>query len=204
MVPIPVPVSAQSVIIYAMVLYDADRIVREVDWATFVEPGGAWLEVGDYVFTVDRDSDAESLFLTLDASREALRRAAPADACRMTIRRASGEAVRVNDKLIVDSRREGHSVFVQIDLKPGQHRLTMEFPFIGYFPPREFSTEFGCREGQNIYAHLETKLVPTGETGVFVNKFRTEGAIEIEEELPAGFFDYRKILYQSGKWLIQP
>jgi hypothetical protein len=187
-----------------MVLYDADGIVREVDWGTFREPGGAWLEVGDYIFTVLRDSDAESLFLKLEASREELQRAAPADGCRITIRRASDEAVRVDGKLIVDSRRKGHAGFVQIDLKPGQHRLTMKFPFLGYHPPREFSTEFSCQEGQNIYAHLETKVVPTGATGIFVNKFRTEGAIEIAEELPADFSDYRKLLYHSGKWLIQP
>lgn len=211
---IPVPAGSRDVIIYAMLLYDSNKIVKEVDWLLFTGKGSPGdyaagsVKVGDLHFMVGPDATlfgkaVEYLLLGEDGSKAALFQDAPFDSCQITFSlHNSVDQVLIDNKLIFeDAPDEG--IFIQYSVRPGEHMITMKTTFLGY-RPRVFTSKYSCEAGDSHYVYLDVKLVPTYKKGVFVDAYKNEGRICIEETPPDFLLRDRKLLYQSGEWQDTP
>lgn len=207
---IPVPAGSRDVISYAMMLYDSNGIVKEVDWLLFTGKGSPGdyaagsAEVGDLHFMVGPDATlfgnaVEYLLLGEDGSKAALFQDAPFDSCQITFSLHNGvDQVLIDNKSILEDA-PGENIFIQYAVQPGEHTLTMKTPVLGY-RPREFTSEYSCEAGDSHYVHLDVKIVPTYKKGVFVDAYKNEGRIHINETPPDFLLGDRKLLYQSGEW----
>lgn len=204
---IPAFIDTDDVIIYTMLLYDQDDVVREVDWDLFTEYAAASLKVGDLQFystgstteLLNRDP-TEYLFLQDHASAQALHEPVPSGKCLVSIELGglTQQVLLDGDLILKVGDFEIESGFIQAPISPGNHELIMKTSFLGW-RPREYSVDFSCKKGDLLYAHLDLQLVSTGKTGFFSDKSKYQGGIKIQD-VPAACFQL-KILYRSGQWL---
>jgi hypothetical protein len=182
-----------------LVLYDELGIVREVDWGLYKEPVGGDLIVGDYFeLKILFEPSVELLTLGYEASKRTLYDPVPTDICRMTVECKSGVEIWIDDNLVI--KHASSQRYIQMDLEPGNHVLTMKTPFLGW-RPRRFSAEFTCPPGGSRYGYRDVEAVPTGKAGMFQDRLKYQGSVKIQETLPEQFLDQRKLVYHSGKLL---
>ena len=199
-VVVPIPTSLDDFIVYAMVRYDENDVVKEAKWDQLSESSSAVLRIGDLLFIshasrkgLPFSGTVEYLLLDGVSSREALRQAPPPEKCLVTVGRH-------NLVILDDSYPDRGRVFIQVALPPGQHLLTMMTPFTGW-RPREFSANFSCKPGESLYAVLDIKTVPTGKTGLFANAYKNEGEVKILSKPGDHFLNVPKMLYHAGSWV---
>jgi hypothetical protein len=206
---VPVPTRLDDFIVYGMVQYDENDVVKEAKWDQLIESSSAVLRIGDLLFIshgsrqgLPFSGTVEYLLLDGASSREALRHAPPPEKCLVTVGRHNlVSQIQIDHSAILDdSYPDRGRVFLQVALSPGQHLLTMMTPFTGW-RPREFSASFSCKSGESLYAVLDIKTVPTGKTGLFANAYSNEGEVKILSEPGDHFLNVPKMLYHAGSWV---
>jgi hypothetical protein len=208
--PLPVMYYTEKIIIYALITYDKQGIVEDIDWgiyrqnylrATFILRASGFLFVSYYVRS--QIPHTEILFAPLSDSQAILTMpSAPGTCSLFVIPRDIGtytEEYYVDNEPLIDRPIPYPGPgFFKISVPAGEHELALKIP-MGIFPSLYFRRAFSCESGNLLYADQNVKLVDSGEFWDW-NKITYRGEI-IVSDIPTQIFNnMQQILYYDGKW----
>ena len=217
---LPLDVDVEEVIIYALVVYDDDGIVKDIDWGVYHENEvRTTLEASGFRFDSysvwENMPHTEFLLAPLPDSQKSLHMQSPPGACALFVTPQDyigdtycspaeyyGEVIYIDGKPLVD-----HPVafpgFFKILLPVGEHELAASILTPGFFTkkPIYFRSKFLCESGKSLYA---TPYIQVRDSGEFWdwNKITYQGEILIKN-VPWIFQDLQQILFYAGKWFYQ-
>jgi hypothetical protein len=214
---IPIMVDIEDIIIYALVIYDKEGIVEDIDWGIYHEnEGRTTLEASGFRFDSysvwENMPHTEILLAPLSDSQKSLHMQSPPGACTLFVTPQDcigdtycspaeyyGEMIYIDDKPLVD-----HPVafpgFFKILLPVGEHELAASILTSGFFTKRPiyFRSKFLCESGKSLYATPYIQVMDSGEYWDW-NKITYPGEILIKD-VPWIFQDLQQILFYAGEW----
>lgn len=217
---IPVVADVEDIIVYALITYDPDGLVQDVDWGLYHEDEGyTRLEASGFNFvsySIGRHmSHTELLLAPLENSQKALHEKSTPDKCLLfvTPQECIGDfycaaAESYHEMLLIDAEPlVDHPVaypgFFKLSLHPGVHELAARILVPGFFAKNSiyFRRKFTCESGKSLYA---TPYIQVNDSGEFwdLNKHTYQGEI-LMKDTPWIFQDLQQYLYYAGKWFNQ-
>jgi hypothetical protein len=208
-----IPDPPEKIITYALVTYDIDGVVKDIDWGIYHENEyTATLEASGFIFTSHNVRihfpHTEILLAPLpDSQRSLLMRDMSGD-CSLFItpQDVSGFAadsyyqkIYVDDKSLVDQAVAGYLGFFKIPLPAGEHKLTIKIPMGVFSKTLYFRRTFSCREGDLLYATRQIRVTDSGNFWDW-NKISLQGEVTVSDSPAEMFKGMRQILFYAGKW----
>ena len=224
--PLPVPVGADEMIAYALVVYNEDSIVSDTDWGVFRSSDNnydnlrrtATLVADGFLFESFEVwgiyPRTEVLFATEYDSRKSLLSTAPQGTCLLHI--APGEyeyKIMLDGKELASYRTDSglftpysHPVhshgwnlgFITVLIQTGDHTLSIATRGL---KPSEFKKNFVCTSRDKIYAHPDIERYRWTDKWSWEGQMRYRGEIAISDIAPDVFKDRRLILFHRDRWL---
>lgn len=215
----PLILEKYDVIAYAMVAYDQNDIVSDLDWGLFGTKSLSYedrpvnitdhltLEVGGLVFISKRCSPSlniwhqlkacEYLYLNHVSSEVSLNNYFPKDHCLLTV--DTGEFVNqiyIDNQTFLDLDHFGlNGEFIQLELSSGEHTITMDVG--GYVSPyKQAMKRFKCNSEQQLFIY---PIVHEDQ-----NFWKWDGhkiEIVIDNRPSEIFQNHRKLLFYEGQWV---
>jgi hypothetical protein len=228
--PIPFWVDTEEVIIYAMIIYDTNDIVKAMSWDVFDDVGDtdyideelpdlyrffriARLQANGYIFIAVKEgagkSRKEFLLAPASKSREMLRQAPPDKKCAVLFFYPQ-IAHRID--YFLDGDRIATMPLVGFDEWNWDPDLQLvfarnivnegkhELKLKTSWRPREFRRQIDCKSGQAFYAHPGLELVKSEPWGLWEQKTKYEGDIYIDHQPSEEYGSWKRLLFYSGNW----
>jgi hypothetical protein len=209
---IPVVFETEKIIIYALVAYDIEGVVKDIDWGMYHEnEGRTILEASGFRF----DSynvrihfpHTEILLAPLPDSQRSMHMPSLPGTCSLFVTpqdisgSTSGEyyqVIYVDDEPLVDQAVASPGFF-KISLPAGEHELAIKIPMTILHKPQYFRRTFSCKSGNLLYATRHIQMIDSGEFWDW-NKFSLQGEVIVSDSPMQIFSDMQQILFYAGKW----
>lgn len=215
---IPAIIDVEDIIIYALVVYDEEGVVEEIDWGMYHEDEGrTTLEASGFRFDSynvrDHFPHTEILLAPLSDSQQTLRIPSPSGTCFLFVAPQDrignsaaeyfyNEMIYVDEEPLVD-----HPVafpgFFKISLPTGEHEVAVRILKVSnFYKPRYFKRTFLCESGKSVYATPYIQVIDSGKVWDW-NKITYQGEILVGDTPMWMFNDMQQILYYAGEWFGQ-
>ena len=205
LVPIPIPEPGEKAVVFVLVVYDEDDVVKEIATSVWSEARSWKLTADGYIFTASFISEPRTLWGPSISWKYLAEMEAVDGRCGLVLVNgmcAMGQ-VSLDDHEIIDlspadvvCRGYFNGTFIRKEISPGKHHLSIRQKH------DEFETEFECESGENVYAELVATSIPDWWWGL-----RLEGAILINKSRYKNLIDMdtlHPILWHRGVWYRPP
>lgn len=219
---VPFWIDTEEVILYMMVTYDENDIVKAVHWDTFKHVGSGYLgaslrraklESEGFFFAAVKEGPAklrkEILLAPPGYHRDAVSLPPPADRCAVLFYYPETSYKRsyyLDNALIGESpliiypdwpfNPADTNMFLRVIVTAGTHELKATV----HFAPGEFRREFECHPGNIFYAYPQLELVESEPYGLLRRRFKYVGEITMNREPSNDYEGWKRLLYYRGTW----
>jgi hypothetical protein len=220
---IPFWIDTEEVIIYALVVYDENDIVKNISWDIFQPVTEAYrgtsvrkarMEAGGFLFVAAKEGPGkqrkEILLALPSEALNAMNQSPPSHSCAVLL---FYPYMPYKNEYFLDDERVGEmplvsllewlydpdltNVFSRLIVDAGEHavRLTTSLK------PAEFHRKLVCKPGSLLYAYPRLELVETRTWGIWRRRVQYEGEISLEPQPPESDKAWKQLLFYNGQWL---
>ena len=220
---VPISWDAEEVIIYALVVYDENDVVEEIDWdlyqhdhehvSTFIR--SAKLQAGDFYFAAFNKGHQfgqhreEVLLAPISSSRRALRIPPPPGMCAVVFfidetedwPRLHKGGIYINNELIVEMPLTYGYFDLRVFRKTFVSEGGQEVRAATSLGSGAFRRKFVCQQRNIFYVYPRIEVISTEPWGILRRRFKYEAEIVVNSEPLESHDDWRQLLYYKGEWL---